>query len=120
MIRRDGLKLLAASAVGTGVALWSGPVLAARAETRAVFDGRFTFARAFAANHSSALDCQEDAAALWFGVLSPQYRTASTIIGLTTAADAMILADCARREGLVFTTLRSIGQSAGLVAWQIG
>lgn len=120
MIRRDSIKWLAAGAVGTGMALRAGSVLAAATETRVVFDGRFFAARAFAAGHATALDCQADAAALWFEVLWPQYRSTTTIIGITTAADAMILADCARREGLVFTSARSDNRPHGLVSWRIG
>lgn len=119
MIRRDSLKLLAAGVVGTGMALRAGPVLAAGSKTRAVFDGRFAAARAFAQSYAGALDCQRDAATLWFDVLWPHYRPNMTIAGVTTAADAMILADCARREGLVFKVSVSAGLADGLTRWSI-
>ena len=84
-----------------------------------VFDGRFAAARAFAAGHSAVHDCQADAAATWFEDLWPGYRQGMAIVGVTTAADALILADCARREGLACTVDRTAHRLDGLVSWTI-
>ena len=76
-------------------------------------------ARAFAAGHSAVHDCQADAAATWFEDLWPGYRQGMAIVGVTTAADALILADCARREGLACTVDRTAHRLDGLVSWTI-
>ena len=116
MIRRESLKLLS---VGTGAAMWPFAALASGGDLRAVFDARFSMARAFAAGYANAYDCQHDAATLWFAHLWPQHRPGMTVHGLTTAADAMILADCARRERLAFRICDTAHLPDGLIAWDI-
>jgi len=117
VIRRDSLKLLS---IGTGgAALWPVAALAGGGQVHAVFDGRFSAASDFSAGYAIAHDCQHDAATLWFDQLWPQHRPGITIHGLTTAADAMILADCARRERLAFSISENLNLPSGLIAWNI-
>lgn len=119
MIRRDSLKLLSLGIGASGATLWPMSALAGVGDVRAVFDGRFAMARAFASGYFNAYDCQLDAAALWFGSLLPQHRAGMAIVGLTSPADAMILADCARREGLTFTSHTPATEPRDLIAWDI-
>lgn len=114
MIRRDILRL---GALAAGLLAW--PVLAQGSpHARAlIYDGRFAEARAFARGAAQAHDCQCDAAALWFRAFAGNAAGFAGIDGLTSAADALILSDCARRDGLRLDRLGTTG--AQLVAWRI-
>lgn len=116
MNRRDGLKLMALfAATGALPAL----VTIRGANPIAIYDGRFAEARAFARKAQRAYDCRQDAAGLWFSRFAGRGGHDGQIIGLTSAADAMVLADCARREGLRFATLRLPRPGETLIAWTI-
>jgi hypothetical protein len=73
----------------------------------------------FARDAHVAFDCQADAAALWFAHFAGRAERAAGLAGLTSGADVLVLADCARREGLGFTQLGRPTPRSGLVAWQI-
>ncbi len=66
-----------------------------------------------------ALDCQHDAAALWFASLKEMGASGPVSDGLTTPADALVLADCASRDGLRFVALPSPLAANRLAAWII-
>lgn len=111
MNRRDSLKLL-----GIGLAVMPLPAFAVGEPGAAVFDSRFANSRLFARGAGTSFDCCHDAAALWFGSLAPHIRGLLPIAGLTTAADAHILADCARDHGLAMSILATHGQ---LLVWRL-
>ena len=116
MNRRDSLKFLTV----TGVIGMSVPVAGAiGGMSVAVYDGRFAEARAFARAATRAFDCGADAASLWYREFAVRADRRLTIHGLTSAADALILADCARREGLTFRAAHPPASGAMLVAWTI-
>ncbi|GEM_PF-1107414 len=129
MIRRDVLRCMALALPALG---FPGITHAAAADLprndRVIFDGRFRQARIFAARALAAgainaLDCRMDAALLWYQHCAGQIDPACSITGITGATDAMILADCARRDGLVFThsaTPAEIDLPDGLIIWSIG
>jgi hypothetical protein len=112
--RRDGLKLLIAAPVGGSLLSANG----ADAIPEAIYDGRFAEARALARRSLVSHDCQRDAAGLWYARFAARTDRSRPLRGLTTQADAMVLADCARREGLLFAQLEP-ARSDGLVAWVI-
>jgi hypothetical protein len=65
-----------------------------------IYDGRFPEARTFVAGATKALDCSHDAAILWYASHLATARGPQIALGITTAADALVIADCARRAGL--------------------
>jgi hypothetical protein len=97
------------------------PSLAAlgRASATLVYDGRFRASRDFAKQAAEAFDCGPDAARLWFARLAREPSGSNAIFGLTTPADAMVLADCARRDGRRFTTVAAPAHNDQLVEWTI-
>jgi hypothetical protein len=111
MNRRDSLKLL-----GIGLATIPLPAFAAGGLRTAVFDSRFESSNLFARGAGMGFDCCHDAAALWFGSLAPRLGALLPIAGLTIAADAHILADCARDHGLAMSILSRHGQ---LLEWRL-
>lgn len=114
MNRRDSIK-----AVALGAGLVARPVVAMAEPAGArVFDSRFAASRAFGAVAQPAFDCQSDAAHIWLTSLTEGAFPRGGVEGLTTQADAMILADLARREERRFTLFGPFG-STGLVHWQI-
>ena len=116
MNRRDSLKFLTM----TGVIGMSTPVAGAIGGISvAVYDGRFAEARAFARAATHAFDCRVDAASLWYRAFADRAERRLTIHGLTSAADALVFADCARREGLQIRMAQPSGSGAMLVAWTI-
>ena len=102
--RRDGLKL--GAALG-GLTL--GTAGRATAPAIAVFDSRFAAARRFAIPYAHRRDCAQDSARLWHAALAADVEAGCRLEGLTMAADAAILADYARREGLRFHLLKGEG-----------
>lgn len=116
MNRRDSLKLMV---VGTTVAAWPALALERRAAPVLIYDGRFAPARAFAAGAARAFDCQFDAALLWYHSFAGEISGFTAIHGLTTQADAMVLADCARRSGLHFAQGQGHDPSSHLISWWI-
>lgn len=116
MTRRDSLKILALAA---GAGALPGLALLKRPAGVAVYDGRYAEARAFARTAQQAHDCQADPASVWFAHFAAPGLTIAEIAGLTTAADAMILADCARREGYAFEAVQPSPGKSALVAWTI-
>jgi len=116
MIRRDCLK---AAVAGAGIAALPVRAAFAAVTTLTVYDGRYAAARSFAAGFRTAHDCRHDAAILWFEKIAPHLAAANIIVGVTTPIDAMILADCARREGLSLTITPSPRLPHALVAWEI-
>jgi len=116
MNRRDSLKLLTLAA---SAGAFPGIALAHGARPIAIYDGRFAEGRAFARTIFRAHDCRHDAAALWFAHFAGKTRPDMVIVGLTSAADALVLADCARREGLGFRQDRTNRRHGPLVAWTI-
>ncbi len=119
MNRRECLTALALTASAGAIPLISLACTGgAGGETLAVYDGRFAEARAFARPMDHAYDCRHDAAGLWFGQLAHRRHPGVRIIGLTTGADAMVLADCARRAGQAFRSGAASGDGR-LIAWTI-
>jgi len=116
MNRSDCLKLLA---LATSVCAFPAISIARTNRRIAIYDGRFAEARAFARTMGQAHDCRHDAASLWFGQFSGKLDPGAALIGLTSAADAMVLADCARREGLVFAHAHRSGHGGQLIGWTI-
>lgn len=116
MNRRESLKFLA---LATSAAAWPTLAIARDRNRIAIYDGRFPEGRAFGRGAARAYDCQVDAARLWFDRFAGRSGCNNTVVGLTGAADAMVLADCARREGLAFTRIEPAGKVGRLVAWTI-
>jgi hypothetical protein len=116
MNRRDNLKLLLAGSVGAAL---PARAFAGNGERVFVFDGRFAVARGMAGRVPLALDCQHDAAALWFASLKEMGASGPVIDGLTTPADALVLADFASRDGLRFVALPGPLADNRLVEWII-
>lgn len=116
MNRRDAIKM---AALGIGLAAWPSLVHAADAGRIVIYDSRFPESTTFAASFASKVDCRNDAAALWFNQLARPRFARGEIAGCTTAADAMILADCARREGRVFSRVGDVAGNRQLTIWRI-
>ena len=116
MNRRDNLKLLLAGSFGSVI-----PTVAfAGVQERVfVFDGRFAAARSMARQATLAFDCQNDAAALWFASVKAAALSGVVVDGLTTPADALVLDDCAHREGLRCVTLPTLAGDERLRSWTI-
>lgn len=115
MNRRDSLKLMAA---GTGAVLLPlFPALAAE-NVSLIYDSRFTRDDPGVDNVHTAFDCRGDVASLWYAHFSRNSALSGPISGLTTAADAMIVSDLARRDGrrVEWTAAHPGGQ---LVAWRL-
>ena len=96
MNRRESLALLVVAAAGQSL-----PALAlARASDQsvAIYDGRYSEACEFAADAAMALDCRVDAALLWYASGLAAARHVHMVSGMTTAADALVIADCASRS----------------------
>lgn len=124
MIRRDFLRLSAFAAAALGL---SGHSQAASAlcpsSGLVIFDGRFRQARIFAARAlaggaGQALDCRMDAALLWHRRCSGRIDASVPVVGITGMADAMILADCTRRDGRILTRTE-IRTPDGLIIWSL-
>jgi hypothetical protein len=117
MNRRENLGLMLTTVAAT---LLPSP---GRAAERAVviYDGRFSEAREFAAGATQALDCSHDAAILWYASHLATARGPQIALGITTAADALVIADCARRAGLQFkpTMQSAVTPTSTLVGWAI-
>jgi hypothetical protein len=96
---------------------------AGRAAERAlvIYDSRFPEARAFAAGAAQALDCSHDAAILWHASHLATARGPQIALGITTASDALVMADCARRAGLKFKPMAhsAAAPTSTLVRWAI-
>jgi len=115
--RRESLKF---AMLAAGLGLVPGFALARGGSTAVIYDGRYREACAFASGGPAAFDCQHDAAGLWYRHFAGRNRTKGNISGLTCAADALVLADCARREGLRFARIElGAGRSSRLIAWEI-
>jgi hypothetical protein len=116
MNRRDNLKLLLAGSMSSAIPA----VAVAGVQDRVfVFDGRFAAARSVAGQATLAFDCQHDAAALWFASVKATALSGVVIDGLTTPADALVLGDCASREGLRCVILPTRAGDERLWAWTI-
>lgn len=115
MNRRDSLKFLTAAGMISASAPLAGAI---GAPSMVIYDGRFAAARSFAHQATHAYDCRIDAASLWYREFAGR-ADRHAIHGLTSAADALVLADCARREGLQFREAPSPGPNGMLVAWTI-
>jgi hypothetical protein len=114
VIRREILKL---GGLGAGLLAWPALAQDSSCPRALIYDGRFAEARALVHNTAHAHDCQADAAALWFRAFAGNAVGFARIDGVTSPADALILSDCARREGL---RLEFPGTTTGqLVVWQI-
>lgn len=116
MNRRDNLKLLLAGSFGSAI---PAVAFAGVQERVFVFDGRFAVARSMAGQATLAFDCQHDVAALWFASIKATASSGVVIDGLTTPADALVLEDCASREGLRCIVLPSWAGDERLRAWTI-
>lgn len=116
MIRRDTFKLLAG---GAGVVALSAIHVPGKAAAVTIYDGRFAASRLFARRAERALDCQADAALLWYSRLARRLGNNASIDGLTTACDAMVFADCARGKGLSMQRLGGVSGGGDLVHWRI-
>ena len=99
------------------------PALAGVREGVAIYDGRFADARTFASGFATRLDCQVDAAALWHRdilyALPLSGPLSGPLLGLTTPADALILADCGRRAGMLLERIPANGMPSRLVHWRM-
>ena len=115
MNRRDSIKL---AALGAGVLAVPGAAFAAQPAPPLIYDSRFAAARAFA-HGALAHDCADDAAILWFARFSGRQLPSGGLAGFTTMADALVLGDCARREGLRWALADSAADPSGLVHWRI-
>ena len=117
MNRRENLSLMLGSAAASLLPS------AGRAAERAVviYDARFPEARAFAAGAPRALDCSHDVAILWYSSQLSTARGPQVAQGMTTAADALVIADCARRAGLQFDPMATgaAAPASPLVRWSI-
>lgn len=111
--RRSLLKLMGAGMVVAGTPLTAQPV------SILIYDGRFARARAFAADATHAHDCSQDAAQLWYAAFAGR-TLPLPLHGLTTRADALILADLARREGHALSGIRPAAGASQLCLWNIG
>lgn len=102
MIRRDVLRLGGVFVAGLAMADKVGAVLPSPRPI-ALFDGRYSDARAFAAAVRKAggapFDTKGDLATLWHGVRRDR-GTHRPVAGLTTYADMLIMADIAGGERL--------------------
>lgn len=116
MNRRDSLKALGA---GAGASLVPLSALAREAPAAMVMDSRYAESRLFAGLAAMAFDCRHDAAGLWYAALAGRMPALLPLEGLTTAADACIMADCARDGGLSFEILSAPRGSSQLVQWRI-
>jgi hypothetical protein len=116
MNRRESLQLLTLA----GVCALLSEVTRARSIPRTViYDGRYPEALALAADAERAFDCRSDAAILWYSHLLSVRATGPMIQGATLPADAMVLADCARREGSHFEYVGAPRGDRPLVEWVI-
>jgi hypothetical protein len=114
--RRDTIKL---AALGVGLVAMPGFALAAQPTAPLIFDGRFATGIAFAAGNPRTWDCGEDAASLWFAQFAHKPLPSGGIAGFTTMADALVLADCARRQRLRLVLADIPADPSGLVHWHI-
>lgn len=115
MTRRDSLKIFG---LLSGAAALPGLALLRPSAGILIYDGRFTQGRELAQTASQAFDCQADAASTWFTHVADFAATTGRIEGLTTSADAMIIADCARRDGFAFRQGKP-SPTNGLTAWSL-
>lgn len=110
--RRSLLKLIGAGALAAGAPL------AAHPAPILIYDGRFARARALAADASHAHDCSRDAAQLWYATFAGR-TLPLPLLGVTTRADALILADLARREGHSLSSMPPVAGAPQLCLWAI-
>lgn len=116
MNRRDAMKLMA---IGASAASWPVLALDRTSAFAVIYDGRFAQGRAFALGSSRTFDCQFDAALLWHHHFAAINIPMPVIDGLTTPADALVLADCARRSGWHLSQSTSPASGSQLIAWRI-
>jgi hypothetical protein len=115
MNRRESLALLVVAAAGQAL-----PVVArASGRSVAIYDGRYPEACDFAADAGMALDCRVDAALLWYSSGLANARHIQVVGGMTTAADALVIADCASRSGLRFARALRSKRETSLVCWTL-
>jgi hypothetical protein len=116
MIRRDLLRLGGGAVLGSALA---GPLLARDAAPIALYDGRYSDARRFAAaaqeHGAMAFDTKGDVATLWHdGRLGG--RVSRGVTGMTGYADLLMIEDLARTAGLrVRFTLEHDARGGNLV-----
>ena len=115
MNRRESLSLLLVASAAHALPAF------ARASNRSVviFDGRFREACDFAADAGLALDCRVDAALLWYSSGLAAARHIRVVSGMTTAADALVIADCASRSGLRYAHIPHAPHASALVCWTL-
>jgi hypothetical protein len=115
MNRRESLALLVVAAAGQAL-----PAVArASGRSVAIYDGRYSEACEFAADAAVALDCRVDAALLWYSSGLAVAHHVHMVSGMTTAADALVLADCASRSGMRLARIPHATTASPLVCWAL-
>jgi hypothetical protein len=115
MNRRESLALLVVAAAAPALpALARTPV-----PTVVIYDGRYREARDFAADADLQLDCKVDAALLWYSSGLTTARHIHVVGGITTATDALVIADCASRSGMRFARVAHAIPESSLVCWTL-